>query len=254
MASARSLTTDRIWRALEKTAFAVISFVTPEGEPRSSGVVCAAARRHLYVVTASGSWKARQISDGDPVSVTVPGPPRWLALADRADTTRDRYVPGPRNGSSSWFSVHRVRVEQARFASTAGAQERLSARVGGGGRFPHLRRGRVPARHGDAGCGDRTRAGRMSGRCPVGLSAGRSNRGSGRRREEATLGVDDPGQVPVAVAVPYWQHLGAAGVRPADGVADLRPLEVPLGVGRRHVGATVGQVGLPELPIPVGVM
>jgi len=72
MASARSLTTDRIWRALEKTAFAVISFVTPEGEPRSSGVVCAAARRHLYVVTASGSWKARQISDGDPVSVTVP--------------------------------------------------------------------------------------------------------------------------------------------------------------------------------------
>ena len=81
------------------------------------------------------------------------GPPRWLALADRADTTRDRYVPGPRNGSSSWFSVHRVRVEEARFASTAGAQERLSARVGAGGRFPHLRRGRVPARHGEAGCG-----------------------------------------------------------------------------------------------------
>ena len=72
MASARRLTTDRIWRVLEKTAFAVISFVTPEGEPGSSGVVCAAARRHLYVVTASGSWKARQISDGDPVSVTVP--------------------------------------------------------------------------------------------------------------------------------------------------------------------------------------
>jgi hypothetical protein len=60
MASARSLTTDWVWRVLEKTAFAVISFVTPEGEPRSSGVVCAAARRHLYVVTASGSWKARQ--------------------------------------------------------------------------------------------------------------------------------------------------------------------------------------------------
>jgi Pyridoxamine 5'-phosphate oxidase len=72
MASAPRLTTDRIWRVLEKTAFAVISFVTPEGKPRSSGVVCAAARRHLYVVIASDSWKARQISDGDPVSVTVP--------------------------------------------------------------------------------------------------------------------------------------------------------------------------------------
>jgi pyridoxamine 5'-phosphate oxidase-like protein len=141
MASARSLTTDRIWRALEKTAFAVISFVTPEGEPRSSGVVCAAARRHLYVVTASGSWKARQISDGDPVSVTVPVrrggllsliapiPPATVTFLARATV------------SSSWFSVHRVRVEEARFASTAGAQERLSARVGAGGRFPHLRRG-----------------------------------------------------------------------------------------------------------------
>jgi hypothetical protein len=161
MASARSLTTDRIWRVLEKTAFAVISFVTPEGEPRSSGVVCAAARRHLYVVTASGSWKARGISDGDPVSVTV---------------------PVRRGGLLSLIAP-------------------------------------IP--------------------CAAGLSAGRSNRRSGCRREEATLGVDGPGQVPVAVAVPYRQHLGAAGVRPADGVADLRPLVVPLGVGGRHVGATV---------------
>jgi Pyridoxamine 5'-phosphate oxidase len=61
-----------VWRVLEKITFAVISYVTPYGKPRSSRVVCAAARRHLYVVTASDSWKARQISDGDQVSVTVP--------------------------------------------------------------------------------------------------------------------------------------------------------------------------------------
>jgi hypothetical protein len=70
--SAPHLTTERVWDALEKASFAVISSVTPEGKPRASGVVCAAARRHLYVVSAPDSWKARQISDGDEVAVTVP--------------------------------------------------------------------------------------------------------------------------------------------------------------------------------------
>lgn len=34
--------------------------------------MCAAVARHIYVVTAPDSWKARQISDGDEVAVTVP--------------------------------------------------------------------------------------------------------------------------------------------------------------------------------------
>ncbi len=46
--------------------------MNPAGEPRASGVVCAAGRGRLYVVTAQDSWKARQISDGDEVAVTVP--------------------------------------------------------------------------------------------------------------------------------------------------------------------------------------
>ena len=67
-----ALTTERVWNELEKISFAVISYVTPAGKPRSSGVLCAAARRRLYLVTAADSWKARQISDGDEVAVTVP--------------------------------------------------------------------------------------------------------------------------------------------------------------------------------------
>ena len=51
---------------------ATYSYLTPAGKPRSSGVICAAARRRLYVVTAPDSWKARQISGGDQVAVTVP--------------------------------------------------------------------------------------------------------------------------------------------------------------------------------------
>lgn len=56
----------------DETSFAVISYVTPQGKPRSSGVVCAAVDRRLYVVTAPDSWKARQISTGDEVAITVP--------------------------------------------------------------------------------------------------------------------------------------------------------------------------------------
>jgi len=70
--SAPRLTAERVWNELEEASFAVISYVTPAGRPRASGVVCAAAGHHLYAVTAADSWKARQISDGDEVAVTVP--------------------------------------------------------------------------------------------------------------------------------------------------------------------------------------
>ena len=71
-ATGAALTTERVWNELEKISFAVISYVTPAGKPRSSGVMCTAARRRLYLVTAADSWKARQICDGDEVAVTVP--------------------------------------------------------------------------------------------------------------------------------------------------------------------------------------
>jgi hypothetical protein len=71
-AAAPRLTAERIWNELEKASFAVISYVTPAGRPRASGVMYAAVDRHLYMVTAPDSWKARQISDGDEVSLTAP--------------------------------------------------------------------------------------------------------------------------------------------------------------------------------------
>ena len=66
------LTTERVWHEIEKASFAIISYVTPGGKPRSSGVMCAARNHRLYVVTAADSWKARRISTGDEVAVTVP--------------------------------------------------------------------------------------------------------------------------------------------------------------------------------------
>jgi hypothetical protein len=70
-ATGPGLTTERVWHAIEKASFAVISHVTPAGKPRSSGVGFAAKGRRLYVVTAADSWKARQLCDGDEVAVTV---------------------------------------------------------------------------------------------------------------------------------------------------------------------------------------
>ena len=63
---------DEVWRELAQASFAVISYVTPAGAPRSSGVVYAIEGRRMFVVTAVDSWKARHIAAGGEVAVTVP--------------------------------------------------------------------------------------------------------------------------------------------------------------------------------------
>ena len=69
---APQLTGERVWRVVTKRSFAVLSYVTPTGEPRSSGVVYAAGPRQLYVAVAPNSWKALHIPATDQVAVTVP--------------------------------------------------------------------------------------------------------------------------------------------------------------------------------------
>ena len=71
-AGAARLTSEQVWRALARASFAVVSYVTPSGEPRSSGVVYATDGRRLYVAVASDSWKARHIAASGRVAVTVP--------------------------------------------------------------------------------------------------------------------------------------------------------------------------------------
>jgi Pyridoxamine 5'-phosphate oxidase len=66
------LTSDQVWHQLAKASFAVVSYVTPTGKPRSSGVVFTTVGRRLYFATAVDSWKARQITANGQVAVTVP--------------------------------------------------------------------------------------------------------------------------------------------------------------------------------------
>jgi hypothetical protein len=69
---ASHLTTEQVWQQIAKASFAVLSHVTPAGEPRSSGVVYKTIGRRLYVAVARDSWKARHIAASRRVAVTVP--------------------------------------------------------------------------------------------------------------------------------------------------------------------------------------
>jgi hypothetical protein len=69
---AARLTTEQVWRQVAKASFAVLSHLTPAGEPRSSGVMCKAIGRRLYVAVAPDGWKARHIAASRRVAVTVP--------------------------------------------------------------------------------------------------------------------------------------------------------------------------------------
>ena len=66
------LTSRQVWAEIGKASFAIVSHVTPAGGPRSSGVVYAEERHHLYVAVAPDGWKARQITDDRQVAVTIP--------------------------------------------------------------------------------------------------------------------------------------------------------------------------------------
>lgn len=67
-----TVTTEQVWRQLGRSSFAVVSHVTPAGDPRSSGVMYVVADRRLYVVVAPDSWKARHLAADGRVAVTVP--------------------------------------------------------------------------------------------------------------------------------------------------------------------------------------
>jgi len=49
------LTSEQVWRALTKSSFALLSYVTPTGQPRSSGALYKTVERRLYVAVAPDS-------------------------------------------------------------------------------------------------------------------------------------------------------------------------------------------------------
>lgn len=79
------VTTDSIWKELEREMFAVLGFVTPSGEARTAGIVYIVRNRELYIGTGTDSWKARHIAQNPKVSLTVTIPKRvpflpWIKI------------------------------------------------------------------------------------------------------------------------------------------------------------------------------
>ena len=90
-AGRRPLSTEQVWAEVAKASFAIVSYVTPCGNPRSSGIIYGLSGRHLYMAVDPQSWKARHITDGQEVAVTVPvrrgGPLSLLAPIPPATIT-----------------------------------------------------------------------------------------------------------------------------------------------------------------------
>lgn len=66
------LTGEQVWHEVARASFAVLGYVTPTGEPRSSGVVYKVLGRRLYVAVAPDSWKAKDIVRSGRIAVVVP--------------------------------------------------------------------------------------------------------------------------------------------------------------------------------------
>lgn len=66
-----NITSDQVWRELEKHSFAVLGYVTPHGEARTTGIVNTVRERQIYITTSRNAWKARHVGSNPHVSLTV---------------------------------------------------------------------------------------------------------------------------------------------------------------------------------------
>ena len=82
---APNLTTNQVWKEIERDLFCVLGMVTPNLEPRTVGVVYVVQDRVLYIGTGTETWKARHIRNNPAVSITIPIPKRipllpWIKI------------------------------------------------------------------------------------------------------------------------------------------------------------------------------
>lgn len=66
------LSSDEVWRVIEKELFAVLGMVTASGEARTVGIVYVVRNRKLVIATGQDTWKARHIAANPHVSITIP--------------------------------------------------------------------------------------------------------------------------------------------------------------------------------------
>jgi uncharacterized pyridoxamine 5'-phosphate oxidase family protein len=66
------LTSNQVWEEVARNSFGVLGMVTPNGEPRTVGIVYVVDNRKLYIGAESTAWKTKHIARNPHVSLTVP--------------------------------------------------------------------------------------------------------------------------------------------------------------------------------------
>jgi nitroimidazol reductase NimA-like FMN-containing flavoprotein (pyridoxamine 5'-phosphate oxidase superfamily) len=56
-----ALSSEQVWKVLEREIFAVLATVNSKGQPRTAGIVYTVKDRTLYIATGLFSYKARNV-------------------------------------------------------------------------------------------------------------------------------------------------------------------------------------------------
>lgn len=79
------LSSEMVWKELQKELFAVLGVVTARGAARTVGVVYIVDDKKIYILTGKDTWKAWHILQNPNVSITIPIPKRipllpWIKI------------------------------------------------------------------------------------------------------------------------------------------------------------------------------
>ena len=69
---AQTISSERVWKELEKELFGILGMVTAKGEARTVGIVYIVHQKRIFIATGDEAWKARHVRSNPNVSMTVP--------------------------------------------------------------------------------------------------------------------------------------------------------------------------------------
>ncbi len=74
------LSSEEVWKVIEKELFAVLGMVSANDEARTVGIVYVVKDRKFYIGTETNTWKARHVLQNPNVSMTIPIAKRILLM------------------------------------------------------------------------------------------------------------------------------------------------------------------------------
>lgn len=120
------ITTEQVWKEINRELFCVLGMVTPRQEARTVGVVYLVRDRKLYIGTGKDTWKARHIRANPAVSITIPVAKRipllpWIKIPAATITFSGQAVIIPAEDDSRDLlqAVFRHKADDHQFMSSS---------------------------------------------------------------------------------------------------------------------------------------